>query len=529
MSEGPADAGRARGRSGMSLRGLLARDAPLGTRIFWIACVAITLLGLALRLPNLATRSLWLDEAYTAWFAALPLRALWTEVPLYETHPPMYYTLLKGWTMLFGNSEAALRMPSVLASVATILLVTGAGRVLNAGPRGDRIALLAALLLAINAGSINYAQQARPYALETFAASIAVLSALILLQRLRAGAEQSFLMRPLVPPMAALGLSTAATMWLHDTGILVALGIWAGLITSLLVFVPGRRAGQALAVALPGVVALLLWSPFLPMFIRQNSGMASLEFWITFSPWDLLTAWFLVAGGYLPFIPAVLLFLAGMASVWRNQRPLAALVLVVVFLPWATMLAISYFIKPVYIDRLFEWMAPTVLGLIAIGMLARSRWASLRLVTVVLFIGMCLMSTNAVYHLDTEDWRGLVASIAADAEPGDLVIASPNELDAPLRYYIVRTQPFPDLMVLPAPFPALGLPRVYVSNRGAPKIMPEDRQQVRAALETHRRVWLIERATDLYDPQGLMRAEIMTSRHKISSRISDSISLDLFE
>ena len=508
---------------------LFDEGRPLGDRVFWALLVAIALLGLALRLPHLSSRSLWLDEAYSAWFAAQPLHTLWTSVPLYETHPPMYYTLLKGWTALFGQSEAALRAPSVLAGVVTVVLLALAGRALRAGPFGDRAALLAAFLLAINQGAVYHAQQARPYALEALAASAAILSALILLQRLRAEAGRQFRLRPFLPSMMSLGVSTAATMWMHNTGIMVAFGLWTGLLVAVLFFVPGRRLHQMLVIVLPGILALLLWSPFLPMFIRQNSGMATLSYWVVFSPWDLLTAWFLAAGGYLPLIPAIFLFLVGIRAVALKRRPDAALVLVVLLLPLATILAISYFLKPVYIDRLFEWMAPTFVALVAIGMLADIPWQSLRQVTTLLFIVLGCFSTFTAYSVQTEDWRGIVARIADNAEPGDLVIASPNELDPPVHYYAARHRSFPELLTVPASYPALGLPRVYVSNLGAPKIMPADRQLVREAMKTHRRVWLIERGTNFYDPDGLVRAEVLSVRRLVSSQISDSVSLDLFE
>ena len=73
---------------------------------FWLASGLIILIATALRTLTLPDRPLWLDETYSAWFASRSLVELWTEVPLYETHPPLYYTLLKGWISLFGSSEA---------------------------------------------------------------------------------------------------------------------------------------------------------------------------------------------------------------------------------------------------------------------------------------------------------------------------------------------------------------------------------------------------------------------------------------
>ncbi|EEF22239.1 conserved hypothetical protein, partial [Ricinus communis] len=130
----------------------VGRDVPQAR--FWTLALLVTGLALLLRLPTLAGRSLWLDETYSAWFAAVPLHELWTSVPLYETHPPFYYTLLKGWIALFGTHEAALRSLSVLASVLTVFALPACARWARLGTKAERVALLAALFLAVNAASI---------------------------------------------------------------------------------------------------------------------------------------------------------------------------------------------------------------------------------------------------------------------------------------------------------------------------------------------------------------------------------------
>ncbi|EEF22560.1 conserved hypothetical protein [Ricinus communis] len=53
---------------------------------------------------------------------------------------------------------------------------------------------------------------------------------------------------------------------------------------ALLASTPGPRRPQILAVGLAGIGALLVWSPFIPMLIRQNAAMAHLSYWIRFTP-----------------------------------------------------------------------------------------------------------------------------------------------------------------------------------------------------------------------------------------------------
>lgn len=488
----------------------------LRPRGFGLAVAAVCVLGLLLRLPTLATRSLWLDETYSAWFSALTLHQLWTDVPRYETHPPMYYSMLVLWRALFGASEAALRSLSVLAGVLTIAAVACAGRVLRTLPGRDVAALVAALFLAVNTGSIAYAQQARPYALETLAATLAILAAWSLLERLLAGRTGA---RDVLAPATALAVSTGATLWMHDTGAVVALGIWAGLACTLLVHTRGQHGRQALVLGAAGLGAVAVFSPFLPLLALQASHVAATAFWVRAEPKDLVAAWYLVTGGSDSTLACFgVLMLAGLAAAWRRCRPQALFVAIVLLLPLSAVLAFSFLVKPVFIDRLFEWMTPLAMMVAAIGAVAAlparasPAW---RVAAIAVTVGLSVKATAWFFAWQREDWRGIVQSIERQARPGDLVVVVPNELSVPLAYY-ARDPAFPELLCLPGPFPAQGLQRVYVANLGAPRIAPEDIATLRAHLATHGRVWYIDRLADLYDVDDSVRREI-AARHTLRS------------
>ena len=117
---------------------------------------AAVTLALLLPLP-LLTQSLWIDEASSVWFARLPVADLLFH--LCDPHPPGYYLLLKGW-LVFGETEAWLRLPSLLASVATVALTAQAGRAIL----GARVGALAALLVATFPLQSWYAAEVRMYA-----------------------------------------------------------------------------------------------------------------------------------------------------------------------------------------------------------------------------------------------------------------------------------------------------------------------------------------------------------------------------
>src|SRR3990167_6457501 len=86
--------------------------------MFWIL-----LLALVLRLINL-NQSLWLDEAFqfksTYFFS---LKDLLTVYLPGDFNPPLSYLINFGVGKVFGYSEIALRLPSVIFGVITVWLV----------------------------------------------------------------------------------------------------------------------------------------------------------------------------------------------------------------------------------------------------------------------------------------------------------------------------------------------------------------------------------------------------------------------
>ena len=91
-----------------------------------------------------------------------------------DVHPPLYYLLLKAWTLVFGDSPAAMRSLSALFSVLTILAVYQTVRQANpqatvyARPRLTGAALFIAALVAFSVFQIRYGWEARMYARRYF-------------------------------------------------------------------------------------------------------------------------------------------------------------------------------------------------------------------------------------------------------------------------------------------------------------------------------------------------------------------------
>ena len=116
-------------------------------------------------------QSLWLDEAVTAkvvrQFSVFQISSMFSPA---DFHPPLYYIIMKIWTTVFGSSEIALRMPSVIFSVLTGHAVY----LIGARLKNQRFGLWAAALYLFNPLAVYYSQEARMYAMVTFLLAFAL-------------------------------------------------------------------------------------------------------------------------------------------------------------------------------------------------------------------------------------------------------------------------------------------------------------------------------------------------------------------
>jgi len=110
-----------------------------------------------IRLINL-NQSLWLDESIVAKVVkTIPFHLIPTQLSPGDVHPPLYYMAVSAWTSLFGYSEVALRMPSVLFSLIAGWFVYKIGTML----KNHKTGLWAAAFFLFNPLIIYYSQEAR--------------------------------------------------------------------------------------------------------------------------------------------------------------------------------------------------------------------------------------------------------------------------------------------------------------------------------------------------------------------------------
>ena len=86
-----------------------------------IAVLLLVILTIAVRFIGITKASIWHDEGFTAMLAGRDWLAIW-QGSARDVHPPLYYELLHGWSLIFGNSVLALRSLSAVCGVLVVAL-----------------------------------------------------------------------------------------------------------------------------------------------------------------------------------------------------------------------------------------------------------------------------------------------------------------------------------------------------------------------------------------------------------------------
>ena len=126
-------------------------------------------LALVLRVYRIGEQELWWDEALSSHLAIVT-DGLGQALRLEDT-PPLYYLLLRGWVAVAGTSEAAIRLLS--ACFGTLFV----GTAIVAGWRlfNRSVGLWSGAVAALSPIHIYYSQEARSYALLTWALLLSYL------------------------------------------------------------------------------------------------------------------------------------------------------------------------------------------------------------------------------------------------------------------------------------------------------------------------------------------------------------------
>lgn len=376
--------------------------------------LALTAVGLALRLVFLGHLPLWRDEAFTALVA----RRSWGEMLAalrQDSAPPLGY-LLAHLAAAIDPSALSLRLVSALSGTVAVPIAATLGR--RAGGRAG--ALGAAALVAVAPEGVLLGRDARMYALAT---TLSLACALTLWRALER------------PDPRRLGTHALVVALALATHYLVAVALVAQFVAAAALR-PGRRALGRASIATVGGTACLV--PWLAVAAPQL-GHAEGPFWLPAATWTAARTAILtllrgatngddrVVAHPLELVALGVWFVAtvGVVLALREKRRGPLLYLTGAGLLGLTILHLAAIERPI-LDARYDavvWM-PLV---VAFGVgLARLRPT---LLPAAALVGMLAATATTLTLVHRTDWRPIVSWLDGRLGPSDTVLMdSPDYL-----------------------------------------------------------------------------------------------------
>ena len=500
--------------------------------------LAITAGGGLLRLYQIGSKGLWLDEAFSVWMGWQPLGQMFGWLLKIDQHPPLYYSLLHVWLAL-GDDAATVRTLSAILSTLTIPIMYLLGKQVG----GFRLGLLAALILALAPFHVRFAQETRMYALLTLNASLAMLFLARLLTDPRAATDPigsqfsrfvrtwrqapktaaepppdfrtdlSWLTAPtqrrrlplqtITTDLAWLGyiIFTTATLLSHNTAIFfpLATNLFILTLTALHHFISPTLKNWLIAQG--GI--FLLWSPWLAAFIIQSSGVYQ-EFWIP-APTPERVVWTL-KNLLNPFLPEQITWtnliwglygLLALLGLWRfRRRPAIIGLLLTLFLAPAVGELLVSLRRPLFYDRTLIWITIPFYLLLAAGV-NQLRYRVLVLGAVLMLVTVNGLSLREYYtNFEKEQWDDAAQYVAGRVESEDLILFNATWVQIPFDFYFR----FHNKNVAEHGAP------VDLFDRGIlePKMTRADVPRLQSLLRQYERVWLVYSHNWYTDPESIV-------------------------
>ncbi|MEW6145487.1 MAG: glycosyltransferase family 39 protein [Thermodesulfobacteriota bacterium] len=448
--------------------------------------ILIFILGALLRFYGLDREGIWYDEAVSVAVSKLSFKDIirWVFDNKAETNPPFYYMVLSVWVPVFGDSEAVLRVPSVIFGSLSVIAIYAVGRQLF----DKKTALIAALILALSAFHLRYAQEARGYTLMVCLILVSYYSFL----RLTIGKSKLY--------AAVYVVSTALLVYTHYYGTMIILAQNIFCFTLLLrkrkigeIGLGGWIKLQAMTglVLLPGLVFLAV------IALKIQKG-----FWVPEPSSEAIWQFLIIYAGSVYLLVLFLAFSVYAAAGLRKGNPAQVkkpgktsaeparaaglsegeklyMLLVWMAVPVLVPYLISLVSSPILIFR-YTIGASLALYLLASNGIGKmqNRW----LITAAAGLILIFSFANVNTYFSTvrkHQWRELMTFVESNAGPADIIVVSPVYEMVTAEYYHNRK----DLTIVP-----LGNKFPVFENLGRKNIWfvfhehPESRANSRAGL-----------------------------------------------
>ncbi len=388
------------------------------------------LFGVVAALYKITASSIWHDEGYTLWLIRYnPIQII--ERTARDVHPPLYYLLAKGWTLLFGRSELGIRS---LSAVFFIGIIYFAYKIVER--LFDRkAAFWASMFVALSPFMVRFAQESRMYGMVAF---LTTLGTYFLVRYFKDKDQKSLI-------YYALAMAAAVYTQYYAFFIVVVHWIIVAVITpGFFRFKWSDSIKKHLGIfnfkwLAAGLAPIILFLPWAPVAYKQVTRVSTSYWirpeWITIKTIPNSITEFLIYMhldgpassqlllGVLYWLLILVLVGAGFVLLAKkNYRRKVGAFLLYGYLPMVLVFILSKIRTPVYQDRYFPFSAVAILALWGIG-IAAVKNKTIRIAVGAIAI-IVLIGGNFEMHAATNhQMKALSEAVKKQMKPGDIVLS----------------------------------------------------------------------------------------------------------
>jgi len=385
---------------------------------YWAWFFAIVLLlSVLVRFITLTKSSIWHDEGFSVMLSGRGWLDIWAGSAR-DVHPPLYYELLHGWTSIFGKSVSSIRSMSMVAGVVIVAL---GYKVVFVISKKRNVALLAAIILALNPFLIRYSQEARMYGVLGVFLLLAIVGLIKIVQNNR---------NWLGYVLYVFGVS--AGLYTHYFTALAVISFWVYLL-----FIFFYKSKNRLIIDwrwwLANALALTIFLPWIPNMFKQLTRAQGLGWlsktsiktfndtiWQFFTFTDARQIWQVIYW-LIPIILLVLILYVCIKD--KTKEKLSILVVLFAVLPIALAI-IASLVKPVFHERYFAFSAIGICMLLALALsYLYNRHKYIGILTAIIVLLIQLIGIRNVYAQSNHQMSRVMGFVDSNYRGNDTLIA----------------------------------------------------------------------------------------------------------
>lgn len=381
------------------------------------------------------SRDIWTDEAFMMQVVreTTDLKGAFLYAAS-DTHPPLYFVLLKAVTLVFGQTLVAAKMISILALIGSMLLgIWFFHKYVN-----WKAAVLYVMMLGVIPCSMAFSVEIRMYGLALFFLTGCGLSAYCIVL------EKAERIRDWIG-LTVFGIGAAYT---HYFSLAATALIYGFVLIALLVMrkemkknVFPKAMGFWIGAVVISVIAYIPWLPyFYTQFTRVSGG-----FWIPEITWSTVkeyTDWYFATDmPYTPFMLMAVLLFAIARLLWKagRQKDRTMWFAVAVFLVWLLTIlvgvAVSAAIRPVFLIKYSFPMVGLLCVAFAMGMHDLKERAWIVLLCFLLSVGLVDYDNSFADEYQSTKTVETMDYLKENMKDGDLVAYNYNAFGFIYAFY----------------------------------------------------------------------------------------------